>query len=95
MPIPPFVLYPERPGESICTKCFLTVRASKIETLQEAQAKHTCTHIDLKAVGSQRLSEERVVDAKKDPPSVVGQYPIPIFGRRSMKSRACGLPACL
>jgi hypothetical protein len=51
MALPPFVPRPDREGESICTRCFLAVRAVKGEcTLEVAQMKSDCAGVDLKAM---------------------------------------------
>jgi hypothetical protein len=53
-PLPPFVVRPEKIGESICTRCFLTVRVSNdFPALEQAQAHHNCTNANLDAVRDQ------------------------------------------
>ena len=53
MPLPPYILRPEKPGECICTKCFLTVRADGGVSLEEAQKLHKCTPLNLRAIHNQ------------------------------------------
>lgn len=54
MPLPSFVRRPENPKESICTKCFVTIRITpQFLTLEEAQKDHKCLGIDLSAAGRQ------------------------------------------
>jgi hypothetical protein len=40
--LPPFIQRPDEPNESICTKCFLTVRAEGFASLEDAQMAHQC-----------------------------------------------------
>ncbi len=55
LPLKPFILRPENSGESICTACYLTVRATKeFPTLKEAEEHHDCRGVDLKAMRDQR-----------------------------------------
>jgi hypothetical protein len=54
----PFIPRLGRVDECICTSCYLTIRASHVQTLSEAQGAHVCNPLDFLAVRHQPFEPE-------------------------------------